>query len=156
MSALTPGKKAPAFSLADTKGKERSLQDWLARGQTLVAFFKVSCPTCQYTFPFLERLNGSPVNLVGISQDDDSKTEDFNRQFGVRFPVLLDEAGRDYPTSNAFGITNVPTLFLVEPDGRISLTSVGFVKADLEEIARRTGAKTLFHRDEKIEAFRAG
>jgi hypothetical protein len=74
----------------------------------------------------------------------------------LSFPVLLDPASEDYPVSNAYGLTHVPSLVWVEPDGKISLAAVGFVKADLEEIARRAGPLELFHKDERVEAFRAG
>ena len=160
MAAVKTGVLAPDFTLPDLAGREKSLKSLLAEGPVLVAFFKISCPTCQYTFPFLDRLyrqsKGPATRIVGISQDVQKKTEQFNREFGVSFPVLLDSPDEDYPVSNAYGITHVPSLFLIEPDGRIALTSVGFSKADLEEIARTTNAGPLFHRDEKIEAFRAG
>ena len=74
MAALTVGAKAPEFELKTLDGKKFSLSDELARGPVVAAFFKVSCPTCQYALPFLERLykayakNG--VTLVGISQND--------------------------------------------------------------------------------------
>lgn len=160
MPIARSGVQAPDFTLPDLGGRERSLKEWLEQGPVVLAFFKISCPTCQYTFPFLERLHqkieGSAVKIAGISQDVGPKTEDFNREYEISFPVLLDSADENYPVSNAYGITHVPTLFLVEPDGRISLTSVGFVRADLEEIARRMGPVSLFHRDERIESFRAG
>ena len=94
--------------------------------------------------------------MVGISQDVRKKTEAFNREYAIRFPVLLDSEDENYPVSNAYSITHVPSLFLIDPDRRVALASVGFVKKDLEEIAQRFGAIELFHRDEKIEAFRAG
>jgi peroxiredoxin len=156
MAILKPGAAAPAFTLPDLRGAPQSLQALLAQGPVLLAFFKVSCPTCQYTFPFLERFRNSPARIFGISQDNQRSTEQFNRQFGVTFPVLLDAASEDYPVSNAYGLTHVPSLVWVEPDGKISLASVGFVKADLEAIARRAGAVELFHKDERVEAFRAG
>jgi len=160
MATAKTGVSAPAFTLPDLSGQQRSLQDWLQRGPVVLAFFKISCPTCQYTFPFLERLHqqlhGASPRIIGVSQDVRRKTEGFNRDYGVTFPVLLDSEDEDYAVSNAYGITHVPALFLIEPDGRIALTSVGFTKADLEEIARRLGPVTLFHRDEKVEAFRAG
>lgn len=160
MAIAKTGVVAPQFTLRDMPGRERSLDELLRKGPILLAFFKVSCPTCQYAFPFLERLHkglrGSAPAVVGISQDVSRKTEQFNREFGVTFPVLLDSEDANYPVSNAFGITHVPSLFLVEPDGRITLSSAGFAKADLEEIARRWGPLELFHRDEKIDAFRAG
>ena len=150
------GIQAPDFTLPDVTGTTRPLHEWLQQGPVLIAFFKISCPTCQYTFPFLQRLAGSSVRVVGISQDVRKKTEGFNREYGIRFPVLLDSEDENYPVSNAYGITHVPSLFLIEPDRRITLTSVGFAKKDLEEIAQRFGVVELFHRDERIEAFRAG
>ena len=159
MAAKT-GIQATDFTLPDVSGNRRTLDELLQQGSVVVAFFKISCPTCQYTFPFLERLHkelgGASAKIVGVSQDVRRKTEGFNREYGVTFPVLLDSEDEDYPVSNAFGITHVPSLFLIEPDRRIALTSVGFAKADLEGLARRLGPVTLFHRDEKVEAFRAG
>jgi len=156
MAILKPGAAAPDFTLPDLQGAPQSLKVLLTQGPVLLAFFKVSCPTCQYAFPFLERFRNSRARIFGISQDDQRSTEQFNRQYGVTFPVLLDAASEDYPVSNAYGLTHVPSLLWVEPDGRISIVSVGFVKAELEEIARRAAPLELFHKDERVEAFRAG
>jgi len=49
----------------------------------------------------------------------------------------------------------VPSLFLVEPDGAISLSSESFVKADLEAIAARASLP-LFRADESVPAWKAG
>ncbi len=57
--------------------------------------------------------------------------------------------------SNAFGITNVPSLFLVEPDGVISLASQGFVKRDLEALGKRAGVE-VFRQGEKVPEWKAG
>ena len=57
MAALTVGTKAPEFTLKAIDGKEFSLSGELGHGPIVLAFFKVSCPTCQYAFPFLERLH---------------------------------------------------------------------------------------------------
>ena len=73
MAALEPGTIAPDFTLPTMEGKQFSLQEALARGPVLLAFFKVSCPTCQYAFPFMQRLYQAQGNkaftLVGISQN---------------------------------------------------------------------------------------
>jgi len=55
MSALSPGKTAPPIALATLDGEKVSLGEALKKGPVLAAFFKVSCPVCQFTFPFLER-----------------------------------------------------------------------------------------------------
>ncbi len=144
MSALTAGKSAPQFSLASTSGQRLSLAKALKAGPVLAAFFKVSCPTCQFTFPFLQRLyesfGGADFTIWGISQNEARDTRDFNQEFGLRFPVLLDDPG--FPVSNQYGITNVPTLFMISPDGNIQLSSVGFAKADLEKVATEAARAT--------------
>ena len=165
MPALAAGKKAPDFELKTLDGKKFSLADELARGPVVLAFFKVSCPTCQYAFPFLERLykaygrNG--VTLVGVSQNGSKDTAAFIKEFGVTFPVLLDDTN-SYPVSNAYGLTNVPTIFWIAQDGEIEVSSVGWVKADFEQINRKmaeTGKvppATVFKPGEDVRDFRAG
>src|SRR5713226_5935217 len=118
MTHIVPGNVAPGFSLKSIDGKEFSLSAALQRGPVVLAFFKVSCPVCKFTFPFLERVfkahGGSDVTFLGISQDNSSASRDFANEFGVTFPILPDTAG--YPVSNAYGLTTVPTFFLVAPD----------------------------------------
>jgi peroxiredoxin len=165
MAALTTGKKAPEFALKTLDGKPFSLSEALARGPVVLAFFKVSCPTCQYAFPFYERLykayGQKGITLVGISQNDAKDTAAFIKEFGVTFPILLDES-HSYPVSNAYGLTNVPTLFWIAPDGEIEVSSVGWVKADYEQVNRKmaeTGklpAAAMFRPGEEVRDFRAG
>jgi peroxiredoxin len=139
---LQAGARAPEFQLRDLGGAPHTLAGILARGPALLAFFKVSCPVCQYTFPFLERLHqgaaSGAVQIVGVSQDKPGATKDFNQDCGVTFTTLLDDPGA-YPVSNAFAITSVPSLFLIEPDGTVSMSQSGFSKSSLEEAGRRAG-----------------
>jgi len=165
MAALANGTKAPEFELKSVDGKRFSLSDELVRGPVVLAFFKVSCPTCQYAFPFLERLykayGQKGVTLVGISQNDASETAAFAKDFGITFPILLDDTHK-YPVSNAYGLTNVPTIFWIAQDSEIEVSSVGWVKADFEQIARKMAEigkiapAALFQPGEDVRDFRAG
>src|SRR5260370_24482209 len=56
MTHVNIGNTAPVFSLKGLDGKDYSLPTLLKRGPVVAAFFKISCPVCQFTFPFLERL----------------------------------------------------------------------------------------------------
>ncbi len=153
---LEAGARAPEFQLQDLSGRTLSIRELTANGPALLAFFKVSCPVCQFTFPFLERIHrGTGLNVIGISQDKASHTREFNQEFGVTFTVLLDEASENYPVSNAFGISSVPTLFLVESDGKISAVFEGFSKRDLEAVARRASV-TVFEPGEQVPEVRPG
>jgi peroxiredoxin len=144
MSALPAGAKAPAFALQSADGKKLNLADALKKGPVVAAFFKVSCPTCQFTAPFLERLHetygGEKFTLWGISQDDAADTREFLQEFEVEFPALIDADG--YPVSNQYGITNVPSIFLIAPDGKIQESCVGFSKKDLEQMAAAAAKAT--------------
>lgn len=165
MAALTAGTRAPEFELKAMDGKRFVLREELARGPVVLAFFKVSCPTCQYAFPFLERLERAyghnRARLIGVSQNDPKQTAAFTKEFGVTFPVLLDDTDT-YPVSNAYGLTNVPTAIWIGQDGEIEVSSVGWVKADFEEVSRKmaesanTAPAALFKPGEDVRDFRAG
>lgn len=155
---LGTGEKAPEFELRDLNGQPFRLTDELARGPVLLAFFKADCPVCQFTFPFLERLhrNGSgAVRFFAVSQDGARDSEEFNRECGVSFPTLLDEGRKGYPVSNAFGISVVPSAFLIEPDGTISWVMESFRKRELEELGTRVGAAA-FQPGERVPDYRPG
>jgi len=165
MATLKAGTSAPDFALPTIDGKKFSLRDAVARGPVLAAFFKVSCPTCQYAFPFLERIykaNGNKnVTIVGISQNEKKDTAAFMKEYGVTFPVLLDDT-KTYPISNAYGLTNVPSIFWIAQDGEIEISSVGWDRHEIEDMSRKaaeaTGgrAKSIFQPGESVADFRAG
>jgi peroxiredoxin len=144
---LSPGARAPEFRLSRLDGAESTLQDLLADGPVLLAFFKISCPVCQLTFPFLERLE---MPVYGVSQNDEEDTRWFNSEFNITFPTLLDREENGFAVSNAFDISSVPTLFLIERDGTISRTIEGWVKADIESLG------VTFRESDNVPAWKAG
>jgi peroxiredoxin len=150
---LAEGSTAPDFQSGGW-----TLSDALRRGPVLLAFFKISCPTCQLTFPFLRRLAdqagpGAP-QLIAISQDDVKGTAQFQQRFGPSAPALLD-APPGYAISNAYQLRNVPSLYLIEPGGRISMAVAGFSKAHLEALGKRFGVET-FQAGERVPAMQPG
>ena len=165
MAAIGAGVRAPEINLLSVDGSKFASQYALKRGPLVAAFFKVSCPVCQLAFPYVERLfkaygKSGKLTLVGVSQDNAADTKAFNRESGVTFPVLLDAKG--YPVSNAYGLTNVPTIFLISPEGEIELSLVSWSKADMEDLNRKlaeiSGVKPaeLFHRGERVAEFKPG
>ena len=90
MATVAAGTLAPAFELTGMDGKLYRLEKALQQGPILTAFFKVSCPTCQYTFPFAERihqqLRPQGVQVWGISQDDARASARFRKNMASRFP----------------------------------------------------------------------
>jgi peroxiredoxin len=166
MPALVAGVVASDFTLPTVEGKQVSLKDALSKGPVLLAFFKVSCPVCQYAFPFFERVfqsnHGDKVTVLGISQDDAKKTKLFLKEYGVTFPVAIDDEGNGYAVSNAYGLTNVPTVFLIAPSGEIEVSCVGWSKRDVdainERLAQYLGQKpaSIWRAGESVQEFRGG
>lgn len=164
MTDIHSGNSAPNFSLNGIDGKSYSLSSLLQKGPVVAAFFKISCPVCQFTAPFLERLfrryGRDGVSFLGLSQDDAKASAKFAAQYGVTFPIAVDAKG--YPASNAYGLTMVPTVFLIDKDGTVKVSSMGFAKQDLETIAAELAGRQkiapapLFSPDEHIPAQKPG
>jgi peroxiredoxin len=164
METLTPGKTAPPISLKTLNGGSATLAEALKKGPVVAAFFKVNCPTCQFSAPFLERLHetyaGEKFTLWGISQDDAEDTREFCKEFDVDFPILLEAPG--YALSNKYGLTHVPSVFLISQDGKIQETSIGFSKDEFEKIAAAAAAAAgvkpspLFKPSEHVPAVKPG
>ena len=165
MQALAAGTPAPQFELSAMNGSKFSLAQALSRGPVLAVFFKVSCPVCQYAFPYFQRIHkaygSEKLSVVGISQNEKRDTADFMERFGITFPVLLDDT-KKFTVSNAYGLTNVPSAFWISEDGIIEISSVGWVRKEFEEIGKKAalangGApKTIFQPAEQVADFRPG
>ena len=131
--SLEAGQKAPSFDLKTLTGENHSLADTLKKGPAVVVFFKTSCPTCQYTFPFLERLHkrfsGERVQVVGVSQDPPEDTAEFYQEYCLSFPMLIED--ENFMVSSAYELHFVPSIFLIHQNGEIQISSEGFCKVDL-------------------------
>ncbi len=155
---LREGQKAPAFALRGAAAEHRTLESILSQGPALVAFFKVSCPTCQLTLPFLERFHRQAdgrFQVVGISQDSEQHTKAFAGEYGIGFPLLLDEAEQGYPVSNGYGITHVPSIYWIDSSGTIQEFQEGFGKQDIENLGKRAAVE-VFHPGEDVPVWKAG
>jgi len=162
MSLVSAGQIAPAFELLATDGQRYSLEEGLQHGPVVVVFFKVSCPTCQYTLPFLDRLHQRlpGARIWGVSQDNERASRLFADEFGVTFPILIDE--EPWEVSDTYGLTHVPTYVLIASDGRVELSGDGFVRKDLlaiqDSLVRQftVTLPPLFGSTEKIPEFKPG
>jgi peroxiredoxin len=157
---LSEGTKAPDFTKIDQDGKEWKLGE--IGGWKLLVFYKVTCPTCQLTLPFMEKLHrfyGEGVKVLGIIQDPPQKAKEFMKNYGLTFPQLIDAP--EYPTSIDYDVQVVPTYYLIDPEGTIVLARESFVKKELEELGKRLAEisgkeeNPLFE-DVSVPAFKAG
>jgi peroxiredoxin len=131
------GQAAPDFSLPSTSGDLFSLAAACMRGPVVAIFVKISCPTTQFTLPFIERLfktyRSANIAFLAISQDRAEATREFFAELGVTFPLLLDDED-GYEVSNEYGLTNVPTFYLISQQRKVLVASAGFDKKAIESI----------------------
>ncbi len=155
LTPLEAGAAAPPFRLPRLDGGETALAEITREGPALLVFFKISCPVCQLALPFVQRLHrATALPIYGVSQNDARDTRDFASRYGLTFPMLLDLQSSGFAASNAYGLTNVPTLFLVE-NGAIVQTIHGWDKRRMSELASARGA-TMFQAGENVPEWKAG
>ncbi len=164
MAVIVAGDAAPDFVLVDAWGHVRSLAPGREATPAVLAFFKATCPTCRLAMPFLDRLfravEGRPIRFWGIAQEDKVEAHRFAVDLGITFPLVLDS--KPYRASRSYGLTHVPVVYLVEPDGRVARHIEGFVKqeyADLaSDLARRFGLDEIeiYRPDERVPDLQPG
>src|SRR5215510_2340569 len=85
----------------------------------LLVFFETDCPTCHLTIPYINRLAermGDQIGIIGISQDGEYQTRGLVENLRISFPIALDQGLR---VSRQYDPQAVPTLFLIDRDGKI-------------------------------------
>lgn len=129
---LSPGDKAPAFTLTDDHGSRVTLSDF--RGQTVIlyAYPAAMTPGCtKQACDFrdnLTLLQQAGYAIVGISPDSPEKLAQFRERDDLTFPLLSDPTKEVLTSYGAFGekklygkvVTGViRSTFVISPKGVI-------------------------------------
>lgn len=129
---LSPGDRAPDFSLPDADGNNVSLADY--RGRKVVVYFypAASTPGCtKQACDFrdnLAELHAAGLDIIGISPDKPAKLAKFRGAEQLNFPLLSDpertvlSAWGAYGEKSMYGkkVTGViRSTFLVDAEGTI-------------------------------------
>ena len=135
---------APDFALKNTSGGTLRLSEYRKEGPTLLAFLRRDCPTCRMALPFVERLyrrHGRAVRFLGILQEGRQETSAFAKDLGLMMPQVLEDAP-GWEASAAFGVKEVPTLVLLDAEGRVPDGGIvaGFSKRGYQALADRLTA----------------
>ncbi len=105
----------PRVTLADLRGKPAAVNFWASW-----------CGPCKKEAPELERLSRTldgRGRLVGIDwADSESNARSFVKSHGWTFSILSDPEAK---SGEGFGLTGLPTTFVIDSRGRIAATLRG-------------------------------
>ncbi len=122
MEANLNGRPAPPLKLKTLDGKDVDLDSF--RGQPVLLDFWASwCAPCRAQMPMLARLydelKGKGLVLIGITKDEEpDKAREFLAKNHYEWPNAQDD--KDGKASEAWGAHGIPTLALVDKEGKIA------------------------------------
>lgn len=106
----------PPLTLAALRGKVAVIDFWAAW-----------CVVCRKTVPTLnrwhEQLGPRGLVVVGLSSDELPQATRGVAQFGIRYPVAIDDTEEMFP---AYGAMALPTLYVIDKKGVVRAVEVGF------------------------------
>ncbi len=123
------GHRAPAVVGTTLEGRHLDLSK--DRGKVVVVDFWSSwCDPCRQSAPELVTFawrDRAVADVVGVVWNDErGAAQGFDAAYGVNYPSIFDSNGQ---IANSFGVTNPPTIFIIDRHGRVVTTLLGAVTA---------------------------
>ncbi len=128
-----PGQPAPNFELANLAGQPVKLSDFAGK-PVILNFWATWCPPCRQEMPELQAAAeeyGDRLTIIGInhtSGDNPDLVPNFVAEYGITFPVLLDELGL---VVEIYGVVGLPTTIFIDRNGVINEIITGPVNKTL-------------------------
>jgi thiol-disulfide isomerase/thioredoxin len=137
-SADVIGEPAPEVKLPLLDGGQFALRSYQGEAIVLLDFWATWCPPCRTAMPILADIAkayaAKGVRYVAVNlREDGEAIRDFLKTAGLQLVVSLDEDGS---AARAFGVTAIPTLVLIDKQGRVQKFHVGAspnLKADVTQ-----------------------
>jgi peroxiredoxin len=115
---LKVGAKAPDFELKTLAGETVKLSN-LKGKKVMLNFWATWCPPCKAEMPDMEKFykeSGKDVVILSVNIDPQLDVKGFVKQYGITFPILLDE--KDV-VNETYQILSIPTTYFINSKGVI-------------------------------------
>ena len=124
---LTPGTKAPSFSLDNEDGRKVTLEELLGKGPLILYFYPADfTPGCTKEACSIRDIHtelvAAGLRVVGVSPQDVDSHVRFRDEYQLPFSLLSDpgkEAVKAYDVDGPFGVGVRRATFLIGQDGTI-------------------------------------
>jgi len=125
---LKPGEQAPDFILRAIDGSRHSLSE-LKGNYVVLDFWASWCPDCRKDMTEIKRLHGEygqKVKFVGISFDYDLDSwQSYVRKNDLQWLHLSElKKMKDADISKFYKVKWIPTMYLINPEGNVILSTV--------------------------------
>lgn len=115
------------FTLQDPDGRPVRLSD-LKGNVVVLSFWATWCPPCREEIPHLDAMNkryqGKPVRILGANVDrQGADLKQWLAEQKLSFPVVADVGGK---VSEQYGVSGIPTLLVIDKEGKIRHRTEGF------------------------------
>jgi thiol-disulfide isomerase/thioredoxin len=127
-SAPQTGFTAPDFTLKTPDGEEYTLSELKGNG-VLVNLWATWCPPCRAEMPAIDKMyqeykdQGFIVLAVNMTyQDDPANVAPFIQEYGLTFPILLEETG---DVGAAYQLRSLPSSYFINRAGIIQEVVIG-------------------------------
>ena len=123
-SGIESGQLAPAFTLKNLAGMEVNLEDFKGK-KVMLNFWATWCPPCKAEMPAMEQFYkqySDELEILAVNLDPQNNVAGFVKDYGLSFPVLLDQNGA---TQHTYSILSIPTTFIIDEEGIIRKKHIG-------------------------------
>jgi len=128
-------------SLAAASGTVPASMNALRGKVAVIEFWATWCGPCQLTMPVLDswqaRYGAQGLSVLGITTEPVTMAATFATQKALHYAIASDSTSA---TSSAFGVRNIPTLFVVDKRGVVREVSIGYdpgATAQIEQLVKQ-------------------
>lgn len=133
----------PAIIIKDMNGQSVNFSEYINKGQiTVVSFFATWCKPCLAELTNIDNVYEEwqekyKMRLIAVSVDDSRtahKVKPFVTSKNWTYDVLMDG---NSDLRRALNVTNPPTTFLIDKQGKIVYTHTGYLEGDELELEKK-------------------